>query len=159
MYIYLLWVFYNSVRMSQFLEVFGAVWTHSNRSVLENKRGEMRSRAVMPTLVSCLLGEAWTFPSGGWSPQMALWAWLWKREARSWLQLRDWEREWELLSYNVGPPSTALTTTAAMKSVEHFSKTAWLGGAINPTVNNGIKSLLACCDSIRECLVALLVGE
>lgn len=71
------------------------------------------------------------------------------------------EGEWELLSYNVGPPSTALTTTAAaaMKSVEHFSKTACLRGAINPTVNNGIKSLLACCDSIRECLVALLVGE
>lgn len=34
------------------------------------------------------------------------------------------EGEWELLSYNVGPPSTALTTTAAaaMKSVEHFPK-------------------------------------
>ena len=67
------------------------------------------------------------------------------------------EGEWELLSHSVGPPSTALT--AAMKSLEHFSKTASLGGAVNPRVNNGIRSLLACCDSIRECLVALLGGE
>lgn len=68
------------------------------------------------------------------------------------------EGEWELLSRSVGSPSTALSA-AAMKSLERFSKTASLGGAINPAVNNGIRSLLACCDSIRECLVTLLVGE